>query len=360
MTAGGRGRIAGPPARRATALGALLVPALLLGACSQVPDWANPGEWLLESEPAEATAVSAQPPGEDGGEAAGETDEGFPNLASVPEAPRRPSSREHRRELSRSLAADRGEASYSDQPLRAEEAEQGAAGPAVGEAVDSGELPQAPQAAEDARGEAAAADGGSPTTGSASGGTEATTSTSQAAPRGPRMLKSERGEPVRVVRSESRRQTMPAEAPEATREEAASESGTGAVQTSRPPAASGTVGGQVAVIYFGHGSAGLDSRDRQVLRDVAGIQRQRGGTLRVVGHASGRAAAKNALRRRLSNFEMSLRRAEAVAEALEDMGVPGERIVVEARSANEPVYQETAPSGEAGNRRAEIFLQSSG
>ena len=86
------------------------------------------------------------------------------------------------------------------------------------------------------------------------------------------------------------------------------------------------------------------------------MKKSRGGILRVVGHASSRTRDVDPLHHRLVNFRLSLARAQAVANALTRMGVPARDIVVEARADNEPLYYEFMPSGEAGNRRAEIYL----
>jgi len=116
-------------------------------------------------------------------------------------------------------------------------------------------------------------------------------------------------------------------------------------------------GRRVAVIYFRHASASLQGRDRDVLRKVAEIQQRQGRDLRVVGHASSRTAAMDPVDHRMANFDTSLTRAQAVVDALVSMGVPRDAIQLEARGDNEPVYHEFMPNGEAGNRRAEIFLQ---
>jgi outer membrane protein OmpA-like peptidoglycan-associated protein len=59
----------------------------------------------------------------------------------------------------------------------------------------------------------------------------------------------------------------------------------------------------------------------------------------------------------LVNFQESLDRAETVGRALVAAGVPSERVLVEAMSASQPLFYESMPSGEAGNRRAEILFQ---
>ena len=111
------------------------------------------------------------------------------------------------------------------------------------------------------------------------------------------------------------------------------------------------------VIYFGHGSTGLDGNDRQILKDIAEAQRARGGTLIVVGHASARTQTLNPDAHFEANQEVSQRRAQAVAEALRGLGVSSNSLFVEARGAGQPVYQESMPTGEAGNRRVEIYLR---
>ncbi|MBB4267170.1 OmpA family protein [Roseospira visakhapatnamensis] len=113
---------------------------------------------------------------------------------------------------------------------------------------------------------------------------------------------------------------------------------------------------RVAVIYFANGSAGLSGQDRQVLRQVAALQRQYGGLLRVIGHASSRTAATDITRHKMANFAISLQRANAVAEALMREGTPGQYLYVGSVSDSQPVYYEIMPTGEAGNRRAEIYL----
>ncbi len=122
-----------------------------------------------------------------------------------------------------------------------------------------------------------------------------------------------------------------------------------------PPPANGP-GERVAVIYFGHGSTALNGQDRQVLRQVAQVQQRRGGRLRVVGHASHRTATMSPVQHRIVNLDVSMARAEQVADALASFGVSRADIQVEARADSEPVYFEYMPTGEAGNRRTEIYL----
>jgi outer membrane protein OmpA-like peptidoglycan-associated protein len=57
-------------------------------------------------------------------------------------------------------------------------------------------------------------------------------------------------------------------------------------------------------------------------------------------------------------FNKSQDRANAVAKEIIKEGVPASRVLVEAVGDSQPVYYESMPQGEDGNRRAEIYLQS--
>ncbi|WP_417520003.1 OmpA family protein [Minwuia sp.] len=119
----------------------------------------------------------------------------------------------------------------------------------------------------------------------------------------------------------------------------------------------GVAGAPDTVIQFRHGSAQLSSSDLGTLRATAERARQTNATVRVRGHSSSRTGQMPVDTHLLANLRMSAARAEAVADALARFGVPYDRIVVEAKGDNAPVFNEAMPSGEAGNRRAEIFLE---
>lgn len=103
---------------------------------------------------------------------------------------------------------------------------------------------------------------------------------------------------------------------------------------------------QVAVIQFGPSSTGLDSVDSAVLARVAEIQRENGGTVRIVAHAA----------QDRDNFDVSRRRALAIAQELRRLGVPTSQMVAEAASDGEPIYQTSTARGLAANRRVEVFM----
>ena len=62
------------------------------------------------------------------------------------------------------------------------------------------------------------------------------------------------------------------------------------------------------------------------------------------------------VRHKLVNFRVSAARADSVARELVKLGARPDSLFVGAVSAQYPMYHEYMPSGEAGNRRAEIFI----
>jgi len=132
------------------------------------------------------------------------------------------------------------------------------------------------------------------------------------------------------------------------------------IQSYEPLEFSGAEGGPFApvAIYFGHGSAKLSAADRSQISEIAALHQKRGtGTVRVVGHASSRTNNLPVDSHLLANFDMSMDRANAVANELMRKGVAASDLVIEAVGDRSPVFYESMPAGEAGNRRAEIFLE---
>jgi outer membrane protein OmpA-like peptidoglycan-associated protein len=103
---------------------------------------------------------------------------------------------------------------------------------------------------------------------------------------------------------------------------------------------------QVAVIQFGPSSTDLDGVDSAVLARVAEIQRDNGGTVRIVAHAA----------QDRDNLDVSRRRALAIAQELRRLGVPTSRMIAEAAADAEPIYQTSTARGLAANRRVEVFM----
>ncbi|WP_439514533.1 OmpA family protein [Oceanibaculum nanhaiense] len=129
-------------------------------------------------------------------------------------------------------------------------------------------------------------------------------------------------------------------------------------QDNAAPAASDRAGISylAATILFGHGSTALDPSERETLRKIAAEYRKTGGTLRIVGHASSRTTDMRPLQHQLANFQVSVSRAETVAQELARLGVPARVMQVAGVGDSQPVYYEVMPSGETGNRRVEIFV----
>jgi len=116
------------------------------------------------------------------------------------------------------------------------------------------------------------------------------------------------------------------------------------------------VGQAVGYVYFNNGSSSLSAADQQVLQQVVQLQRIQGGVLRIVGHASQRTGNMDALAQDQVNKRVSLQRATAVAQALVGMGVQPMLVQVAAAGDGQTLYSESTPAGEAGNRRAEVYL----
>lgn len=301
--AGGRSRTC-----RAVLGWALALP-LLASGCSAIPDWADPSD-LFEPDQPPTRLSSAEAATQAQAEAT------FPNLASVPDAPRSATPAATRAQIREGLAADRANAQYSGERL---------VGQTSGAAPAS--APPAPAIARDL-GVAAAQ--------------PAQVQRAQVAP---------------VVQPLAAASTPPAAAstPPAPNRQLRFAQFQGDAQP--PPVARTGQSELVGIIYFAHGAASLDQEDRAVLRDIAALHRQRGGSIRIIGHASARTGTVDPIRHRTANLEISQQRANAAVAGLVALGVEQARIRAEARADAQPVYHEFMPTGEAGNRRAEIFLE---
>ena len=113
------------------------------------------------------------------------------------------------------------------------------------------------------------------------------------------------------------------------------------------------------IIYFPGDTTSLPKAARaKVSQAVAAFQAGGGtGTVKVVGHASSRTANMSVERHLEVIFQKSQARANAVAQALIKAGVPADRVQIEAVGDSQPIFYESMPKGEDGNRRAEIFVQ---
>jgi outer membrane protein OmpA-like peptidoglycan-associated protein len=123
------------------------------------------------------------------------------------------------------------------------------------------------------------------------------------------------------------------------------------------PAGAAPIPGQpVAVIFFADASSAISDRGQWVLHNVLLLQQQVGGHLRIVGNASLHTVTMDPDQHAAVNYKISQSRANAVARALIGMGVPEGAIAVAAQGSQAPVFYEFMPTGEAANRRVDIFL----
>lgn len=113
------------------------------------------------------------------------------------------------------------------------------------------------------------------------------------------------------------------------------------------------------VVFFPGDITSLNAEGRHAVRAAVAAFRARGGQsyIRVVGHSSSRTANMPVLKHLELIFRKSQERASAVARELIHEGVPADRILIDAVGDSQPVYYESMPKGEDGNRRAEIFIE---
>jgi outer membrane protein OmpA-like peptidoglycan-associated protein len=349
----------GRPARRRSTPWLAALSALALAACSVTPDWANPVEWykgatsVFDDEPApapanEAAAEMAKKPIPGEGEP-------FPNLASVPERPRSVTPSGERKKITEALVSDRANARYVDEPPpRAT----GSRAPARAPSADITASPSPPVSSAPAAPPPPAPSQEPPRS--------APPPVASAAPPPPA--------PARVA-------PRPAPAPQTAPEPQAAPSaprGTGSlvmtpsgdVKSARPgdskPLSNTAVAPPVghipgtypmAVVLFNDGSTQISAEQRAGLGEVVREANARGAAIRIVGHASPprNGGSANSL---VNNFHVATDRAQAVASALIRLGVPAARVRVEADTSPDSVPDvANVPQGDAGLRRADIFLE---
>ncbi len=265
-----------------------------LAACSAVPDAVNPVEWYqgvsgwFESDAAqqdratEKTARATTPlPG---------TNQPYPNLATVPNRPIITPPAE-RGKVVQGLAADRANARYAEsEPARSDSPAAAAAPP-----VSPVPVPPAPAV------EALAA----------------APRVSQPAP--VQALPAPLTQPV----PQQMAAVQPA-VPVTARE-------TPVPVPTTPRSATFPLGmTQSGTVFFANGSAAIDADGKRALRILADGYKENGGSLRIVGFASGQAASASA---QIANFRIAGQRAETVAQELNRLGVPMNHMVISSGNA---------------------------
>lgn len=401
----------GRPSRYRVALA--VVGVLFLAGCSSVPDAVNPVEWykgardLVSSDEKAEAPESGNPPNQlvaERGQAAPGADQPTPNLNTVPDRPVS-TSRAEREEIRQGLVADRQQTRrYSSEvisrqgsavnPLRPAGTKEASAPPAVAAAAPPSvspppsaapappPRPPAPVVAQPAAPSPPVAAARPPappiitTPGPAriaQAPTASTAPTAQsrrpASPQAMARIQTQRRVPAAqetIIVSSAGVQNIgtlnSARSPLATPRNAGNlaAGGSSAVPGVRslseftPSGAQGSY--QVATILFKNGSARLGARDRRIIRQVVAQHKQVGGTIRVVGHASHRTKLTDMVSHKIANLRISTTRAEVVAKELVRLGARPSNLYIGAASDSEPRYLEHMPSGEAGNRRADIYI----
>lgn len=299
---------------------------LALAGCESIPDLPdamNPMSWFSDDE---KSTVAAQP----------DSTKPYPKLNSVPERPKIPSLAEQQARIAQGLTADTKNARYTDAKIRKEVQKRTVA-------------PASRTQARIARPVPAPSPMASPT------------------PRTPPMLApvmapmQAKVAPV-TPPAPTYQSHVPAPAtkinPPPLRRPALASAPPSMAPTQPVPAPQTTSGlVQIATIYFADGSTVVQRVDTSILRQIAEAQKQSGGMLEIVGHASGRAKTFDAARRSAINYKVSLRRAKSVGAALVGLGVSPSRLQMDGAGDSKQVYSEFTAAGEAANRRVEIFLR---
>jgi len=111
-----------------------------------------------------------------------------------------------------------------------------------------------------------------------------------------------------------------------------------------------------STIYHSSGQADLNAQDARALREVVRFYKKYGGVIKVIGHSSSRTKNMKMAQHLITNFKMSIKRANIVGERLKGLGIPSHKLYIGAVSDNEPIKRENMPINEATNRRTEIYI----
>jgi outer membrane protein OmpA-like peptidoglycan-associated protein len=355
-----------PTGARAAMLAAAFAALLVLPGCSTVSDaasWANPLNWFGDDDPV-ATQQATKP-------ATAATDERFPNLGRVPPRPVEQSSSADRRQAMGTLAADRSNARYTDEELRARPATGNQVPPAP--AAPQTQLPGVPgqaqgqiQANQQLQGGAVpaqqmqrlAAGRNDPV-----GQRAVNAPAAQAAPQQPGYQAPAYQAPAyqapanaanmgSVYAANLQASAATVLPPNLAQSQPQLAQPAAAPLAGAPASASMQPGGRqlLAVVRFPANSATLDARDRTLLKNVADYQKGIGGKgrLRVVGFASATAEAA----------DTGGKRAQTVAAELQKHYVAANMMTLEARAEGAPAYYQAAAGATAEqSRRVEIYLE---
>jgi len=339
--------------RTATGLIALALP-LWLASCSHVPEAVNPVAWYRDvTGSSQNDAKDDQSRNQKNLEAG--TSKDYPNLATVPGEPNSTLSGIDRDKLQQSLIADRNNAKYSGEQLEAgQPTGPGVAPPPAAVAAASPPAQQSaslPPVASNSPAQTKPVQASAPPKPAAPAAQNRQTARQEppveSSLQTPAVRSVPQGEtppppppPANIVPLSAPSSTPPAQPPTATRQ-----SQTNLAMRSLG-GATGGMSVSVGDITFAAGSSSLTPAHNGPLSEIAGLYKQSGGRIRVVGHAE-LGAGSDPVQQQVSSLDLALDRANAVAQALAQMGVPTNQISVEA-----------APT-RGGNdvARAEVFME---
>lgn len=103
-------------------------------------------------------------------------------------------------------------------------------------------------------------------------------------------------------------------------------------------------------VRFRTGSATIDSGNEDLLRQLAQLARRCPGQLAIEGHTDSQGDA-------FSNRALSVARAEAVRDALAQLGIESDRVTANGFGESMPIADNTTADGRAKNRRIAILIR---
>jgi len=382
----------------------LVVPAAAawLAGCS-VPNAVNPVSWYRDLTGTSKSDATANEPNQKNLEQGSK--EPYPNLGDVPDVPERALSTVDREKLEKSLIADRENAKYTDQQLQAGKPVPGIAAPPppapATPAQSQNAAPAAPPSSPSAPPQAGQnpAKAPAPALASAAPATPPPAATSAPAPAAPAPAAPQHATASLPPRgSESPPQESPLvsptipgvpqtgdapiapppaphippvqaqAAPAAAAQSAAAPAAPPAAPKPPPPAQVATaaptrsetaamlqdlrrnrpeISYEVSEIGFASDSAAIADAQHDNLNGIVKLKQEDGGNIRVIGYAEP-AKSGDAVQRESDGLTLALARAQAVADALTQRGVPADEIAIEAA----PVRP-----GRSEAPRAEVYLE---
>lgn len=112
------------------------------------------------------------------------------------------------------------------------------------------------------------------------------------------------------------------------------------------------------IIYHSNGKNDLSRKDIKSLKAISKFVKEHKETakVKIIGHASSRTKDMKILKHKLTNYDLSIDRANAVKNKLARLGVDKKKIELVAVSDTEPVKKEIMPVSETMNRRTEVYI----